>query len=144
MTTENAQLVRRLYTDYLNTGHADKLGEIVSPQFVGVGPERGPAAFGGVITALRGAFPDLVYTVEDVVAEGDRVAVRWTWRGTHKHAFRSFAPTGKQVTNTGFAIFQVTDGKLTRAWLETDRLGFLQAVGAVPYDPAFGPPAPPK
>ena len=124
---------------------ADEVGgEIVSPQFVGVGPERGPAAFGGVITALRGAFPDLVYTIEDVVAEGDRVAVRWTWRGTHQHAFRSFAPTGKPVTNTGFAIFQVTDGKLSRAWLETDRLGFLQAIGAVPHDPAFGPPAPTK
>ena len=144
MATENAQLVRRLYTEYLNTGATERLGEIISPQFVGVGPATGPAAFGGVITTLRGAFPDLIYTVEDVVAEGDRVAVRWTWRGTHQHAFRSFAPTGKQVTNIGFAIFQVADGKLTRAWLETDRLGFLQAIGAVPYDPAFGPPAPTK
>lgn len=144
MSTANAQLVRRLYTDFLNTGATDRLGEVVSPQFVGVGPARGPAAFAGVIATLRGAFPDLVYTVEDVVAEGDRVAVRWTWRGTHQHAFRSFAPTGKQVTNTGLAIFQVTDGKLSHAWLETDRLGFLQAVGAVPNDPAFGPPAPTK
>jgi steroid delta-isomerase-like uncharacterized protein len=142
MSTANAQLVRRLYTDFLNTGATDRLGEIIAPQFIGAGPARGPAAFAGVITALRGAFPDLVYTVEDVVAEGDRVAVRWTWRGTHQHAFRTFPPTGKPVTNTGLAIFEVTDGKLSHAWLETDRLGFLQAVGAVPNDPAFGPPAP--
>jgi predicted ester cyclase len=142
-TDANKELVRRLYDDYLNPGHLDRLNEIVSPGFVGAGPQRGPAAFSGTIGALRGAFPDLRYTVEDLVGDGDRVAVRWTWRGTHTGAFRGFAPTGKQVVNAGFAIFEITDGKLARAWLETDRLGFLLAIGAVPYDPRFGPPPSP-
>lgn len=141
-TDANKQLVRRLYHDYLNPGHLDRLDEIIAPDFVGAGGLQGPAAFSTVIAGLRGAFPDLIYTVEDVVGDGDRVAVRWTWRGTHTAAFRSFAPTGKRIENTGVAIFQVADGKLVRAWVETDRLGFLQAVGAVPYDPAFGPPRP--
>jgi predicted ester cyclase len=139
LSDANKQLVRRLYDDYLNPGRLDRLGEIVSPDFRGAGPQRGPAAF-GIIDALRAAFPDLRYTVEDLVGDGDRVAVRWSWRGTHTGAFRGFAPTGKQVVNSGFAIFEVTDGKLARGWVETDRLGFLMAIGAVPYQEAFGPP----
>lgn len=140
LSDANKQLVRRLYDDYLNPGRLDRLGEIVSPDFQGAGPQRGPAAFSGVIGGLRAAFPDLRYTVEDLVGDGDRVAVRWSWRGTHTGAFRGIAPTGKQVVNTGFAIFEVTDGKLARAWVETDRLGFLVAIGAVPYQEIFGPP----
>lgn len=140
LSETNKQLVRRLYDDYLNPGRLDRLGEIVAPDFAGAGPQRGPAAFSGVLVGLRAAFPDLVYTVEDLVADGDRVAVRWTWRGTHTGAFRGFAPTGKQVANTGTAIFEIEGGKLARAWVETDRLGFLIAIGAVPYQEVFGPP----
>ena len=140
LSDANKQLVRRLYDDYLNPGLLDRLGEIVSPDFIAGGPQRGPAAFSGVVGGLRAAFPDLRYTVEDLVGDGDRVAVRWSWRGTHTGAFRGFAPTGKQVLNTGFAIFEVTDGRLARAWVETDRLGFLVAIGAVPYQEIFGPP----
>jgi predicted ester cyclase len=82
------------------------------------------------------------YTLDDVVADGDRVAVRWTWRGTFERPFRTFAATRAQITNPGIGIFQVANGKVVRAWLETDRLGFLQSIGAIPYGPAFGPPPP--
>jgi len=142
-SNSSEQLVRRLYDDYINPGRLDRLGEIVSDDFVGPGPQRGPAAFAEVIHRLRAAFPDLIYTVDEIVADGDRVAVRWTWRGTHTGQFRTFAPTGKRIANTGFAIFWVEAGKLARALVETDRLGFLMAIGAVPYDPAFGPPPAP-
>jgi len=136
----NKQIVRRLYDDYINHGRLDRLGEIVSPDFIGPTEQRGPAGFAAVIAGLRAGFPDIVYTLEEVVAEGDLVAVRWVWRGTHTGQFRSFAPTGKQVVNSGFGIFQITDGKVARASIETDRLGFLLMLGAIPYDPAYGPP----
>lgn len=140
----NERLVRRLYDDYLNPGRLDRLDEIVSPDFDGPAG-RGVAGFTASMAALRAGFPDLAYAIEDVVAGGDRVAVRWVWRGTHTGPFRSLAPTGKKVVSAGMAIFQITGGKLGRAWLETDRLGFLQALGAIPYDPAYGPsPAAPK
>jgi predicted ester cyclase len=84
------------------------------------------------MTRLRGAFPDLHYTVEDVVADGDRVAVRWHWTGTHQGAFRGIAATQRAVTNNGLAIFRLRDGRIVAATLETDRLGFLQAIGVVP------------
>lgn len=136
----NAQIIRKLFLECFNANNKDLLRELVSADFVGAGPDRGPAAFAGVMDRLHTAFPDIAYTIDDVVASGDRVAVRWTWRGTHTGAFRSYPISNKQVVNPGMGIFQVTGGKLTRAWLETDRLGFLVAIGAVPYDPAFGPP----
>jgi steroid delta-isomerase-like uncharacterized protein len=136
----NRALVRRLFEEIFNRGAIDQLGALVSPDFVGPGELRGPANLAATITALRTGFPDIVYTVEDLVAEGDRVAVRWTWRGTQTGAFRSFAASGNRVSNTGFAIFQIADGKLIRSWIETDRLGFLLSIGAIPHDPAFGPP----
>jgi steroid delta-isomerase-like uncharacterized protein len=137
------QLVRRLFADYINTGDLDRLGEVISADFVGPTDQRGPAGFAGAVAALRIGFPDIAYTLDEIVAEGDRVAVRWTWTGTHTGSFRSFPPSGKRVANRGFAVFAIADGKIVRSTIETDRLGFLIAVGAIPDSPAFGPPQPP-
>jgi steroid delta-isomerase-like uncharacterized protein len=142
MPTANEQLVRRLYAEVINPGRMDALPDFVAADFVGPAG-TGPAAFAASIEALRAGFPDLSYTLEDVVAGADRVAVRWTVRGTHTGQFRSFAPTGKTFANAGFAIFQIADGKIVHAWVQTDRLAFLQALGVIPDDPRFGPPTPP-
>lgn len=136
----NARLVRRLYDEHINPGRLDNLDAIVAPDFIGAGDVRGPAAFAASMRGLREALPDLAYTLEDVVASGDRVAIRWTLRGTHTGPFRTFPPTGKRIKSTGVAIFQVADDKLVRAWVENDRLGFFTAIGALPHNPAFGPP----
>jgi predicted ester cyclase len=71
-------------------------------------------------------------TVEDLIAEGDRVAVRTRWQATHTGAFRGIPPTGKRITNTSITIYQLADHKLVHAWIETDRLGTLQQMGASP------------
>lgn len=128
----NSVAVRRLFEQGFNRDRRDVVAELVSPDYVDATGGRGPAAFDQVMTRLRGAFPDLQYTVEDVVAERDRVAVRWHWKGTHQGAFRGIAPTERVVTNNGLAIFQLREGRIVAAVLETDRLGFLQAIGAVP------------
>lgn len=98
---------------------------------------RGPGAFRQVIDGLSHAFPDIRYTVEDLVAEDDRVAVRWYWSGTHRAPFRGLAPTERSLTNSGVAIFRLRAGKITAATLETDRLGFLQSIGVVPPNEAL-------
>jgi len=85
------------------------LGELVSPDYVGPQGSRGPAGFTEIV-GLRIAFPDIHYTIEDIVAEDDKVAVRWTWSGTHQAGFRSFGPTGKAVSNTGAGIFRLKAG----------------------------------
>jgi steroid delta-isomerase-like uncharacterized protein len=83
------------------------------------------------------AFPDLVRTVEDLVAEGDRVVARWTARGTHTGDFQWIPPSGNFATSSGITIFRIADGRIVEEWSESDMLGLLQQVGAIPG----GPPA---
>jgi len=135
----NTQIVRTLY-DILNAGTLDRLGEVIGPTYTAGDGSRGPQAFGKIMAGLRTAFPDLVYTLDEVIGGGDKVAVHWTWRGTNSGPFRALPATGKRVVNTGLAIFRVEDGKVTSALMETDRLGFLMSLGVIPYDPAYGPP----
>jgi steroid delta-isomerase-like uncharacterized protein len=131
---ENKRNVAKLFESCFNRGDMGVLDELVSPEYIGEKGDKGPAGFKQVIAGLRSAFPDIRYTVEDVIAENDKVAVRWHWSGTHQAPFRGFPPTRKAFSNTGTGIFRLQGGKIVAASLETDRLGFLQQVGAVPED----------
>jgi steroid delta-isomerase-like uncharacterized protein len=134
MPEHNKKAVEELFESCFNQGQLQVLDRLLSPDYVGAQGENGPEAFRRTVVGLRTAFPDIHYAVNDVVAEGDKVAVRWRWSGTHKAAFRMFAATGKSMTNTGTAIFQLRDGKIVAASIETDRLGFLQQLDIVPPD----------
>jgi predicted ester cyclase len=139
----NREAVRRVYDEVLNTGKLELLAQMVSDDYVAPDGKRGAGALSERLGKLRDAFPDIHYTVEDLVVEGERVAVRWTWEGTHlgPGPFRVLAPTGKRVKNTGMAVYRMRDGKVVGIVMETDRLGFLQAVGVVAPDIAGPPPA---
>jgi predicted ester cyclase len=141
----NRETVRRVYDDVLNTGKLDLLADMIADDYVAPDGRRGAGAFGDIMAKLRHAFPDIRYTIDDLVAEGDRVAVRWTWQGTHlgPGPFGPQAPTGKPVKNTGMAVFRLRDGKVVNIVLETDRLGFLQAIGVLPAGIGAGPAAAP-
>ena len=141
---ENKRSVEKLFDDCFNRGNVGLLDQMVAPEYVGPQGATGPAGFRGVVLGLRTAFPDIHYTIDDLVGEGDRVAVRWHWTGTHKGPFRTFPPSGKSFTNPGLAIFKFKDGKIVAAALETDRLGFLQQIGAGPANVGAGPPSPPQ
>ena len=141
---ENKRNVDRLFEACFNQGDVRLLEELVSPDYVGLQGERGPAGFKGIVVGLRTAFPDIHYTVEDVVAENDKVAVRWHWTGTHQAPFRAFPASHHKVTSTGAGIFRFRDGKIVAATLETDRLGFLQQVGVVPPDAVLNAPQRPR
>ena len=135
---QNRRSVEKLFEDGFNRGDLAVLEQLVSPVYVGPQGEKGPAGFRGITVALRAAFPDIHYTLDDEIAEGDRVAVRWHWTGTHKGQFRTYPPTGKVLTNTGAAIFRLAGGKIVSAAMETDRLGFLLQVGALSADAVPG------
>ncbi len=141
---KNKEAVRRLYEDILNTGKLDLLNQIIAEEYVGISGQKGPSAFAEPIRELRLGFPDIRYTVEDLVAEGDRVVVKWIWRGIHTGPFRGFAASEKQVANHGIAIFQFKDDKIVQSWIETDRLGFLQQIGVVPPGLGSVPQSPKK
>ena len=77
-------------------------------------------------------FPDMQLVIDDVVAQDDRVAVRWTFQGTHEGEFFGSPPTGQQVTMAAIEINRVADGKVVEHWVSLDQLGILQQVGAIP------------
>jgi predicted ester cyclase len=81
---------------------------------------------------IRAAFPDIHETVEDIIAEGDTVVTRTTWRGTHQGALLGIAPTGKHVSVSGIDISRVASGKFVEHWQSADNLGLLQQLGVVP------------
>ncbi len=83
------------------------------------------------VTTIRAAFPDIRFTAEDEIAQGEKVAVRWTARGTHTGHYRGAAPTGRQITDSGISILHIRDGKIVEEWEEIDSLGLLQQLGLV-------------
>jgi predicted ester cyclase len=91
---------------------------------------RGIPAWVEFFQALRAAFPDMTTTLEHLLGEGDLVAVRHIWRGTHEGDYEGIAPTGRQVTFTGADIYRIVDGKIVEEWSEFDELGILRQLGA--------------
>ncbi len=135
---ETRRNVEKLF-DTFNHGDLGPLDELIAPGYVGAQGDKGPAGFRAIIAGLRASFPDIHYTIDEAVAERDRVAVRWHWTGTHEAPFRGFPATGKAVENVGLGIFRLQGGKIVAATLETDRLGFLEQIGAVPANVGRGP-----
>jgi predicted ester cyclase len=133
-TAQNKETVRRLYEDCLNKRNYALMPEIIAADFTGEGNTVGPEGFEHTIKPLVGSFPDILWKVEDLVAEGDEVVVRHSWTGTQKGVYHGIAASSKSVTNEGMVIFQFKDNKIVHAWVQTDRLGFLQQLGVVPVD----------
>lgn len=92
----------------------------------------GPGGVKNLIGALRAAMPDLRAEIDDFVAEGDRVAVRYTMSGTHTGELLGIQGTGRRVTFAGMNIYRLVDGKLAESWQLLDSLGLLRQLGAVP------------
>jgi steroid delta-isomerase-like uncharacterized protein len=85
-----------------------------------------------LVMMFRTGFPDWNETVEDVIAEGDKVVIRVTGRGTHEGEFQGIPPTGNRVTATGVGIGRIEDGRIAETWAEYDALGMMQQLGVIP------------
>ena len=85
-----------------------------------------------VVAMFSTAFPDLKHTVDEMIAEGNTVAARWTVRGTHRGAFQGLVPTGKQIRVSGTTVHHMSDGRIVETWLTLDNLDLLQQLGAIP------------
>ena len=137
MTTEtNKAIVHRFVEDGANAGNMDVIDELFADDFVNHDPTQPAArdlpALKQVMMARLAAFPDQRTTIEDLFAEGDRVAKRWTWRGTQTGEFNGIPPTGRQVTLAGIDILRVSDGKIREIRWGYDVLGVLQQLGVIP------------
>jgi predicted ester cyclase len=107
---ENKTLIHRYIDEAWNKGAVDILDELYDPSFIG--GYGGIPGFKTAITSYRTSFPDLHFSIDDVVAEGESIAFRWTARGTHQADFAGIAATGKPITVTGITILRIVDGKI--------------------------------
>lgn len=129
---ENKAIVRRFFELGPSQGNLAAADQLLAPDFALHTPLPSPPGIQGmndVITACRAAFEHLDVAVEDMVAEGDRVAARFTARGIHKGAFMGFEPAGKRVTMTGIEIFRIENGKIAELWGEANLLGVMRQLG---------------
>jgi len=131
----NKALTLRYWEEVANKGNLDLIEEICAPDYVCHEVDqdiRGPEGVRQFIFMLRAAFPDLHVTVEDVIAEGNKIVQRWTGRGTHQGALMGIAPTGNRVSVVGITISRFKGGKVSEEWEVYDMMGMMQQLGVIP------------
>lgn len=137
MSEQNKTVERRLLQEVYGNGNLDLIDELVASDFIGHGTareggDRGRDAYRAFVVEMRTAFPDLHFTIEDQIAEGDKVVTRFRAHGTHTGQFQGLPPTGKQGELSGTIIDRIADGKVVECWSNTDDLGLLQQLGVAP------------
>ena len=134
-TEENKALIRRAYEEGFNQKNLAVFDEMDAPDFIVHNASttmEGLEAFKQFLSMYLNAFPDARFTVEDMIAEGDKVVARHTFRGTQTGELMGIPPTGKQVTTTGVTITRFANGMGVELWGNSDDLGLLQQLGVVP------------
>jgi predicted ester cyclase len=138
---ENRVILRRFVDEVINTGDVGLVPGFVGEEFVDHDPPPGAlpdiSGIGQAFTRVRESFPDFHATVEDLVVEGDRVAYRWTFRGTHLGDFGGIPPTGRVASWEVIGIARFAEGKMVERWQRLDTAGLLGQLGdssAVPQD----------
>jgi predicted ester cyclase len=136
-TEQNKALVRQMVDEVFNRGNVSLADEFLAPDFVereelppGVPRDREGVKL--LTTLLRSAFPYFKATLEDIVAEGDRVVIRQTWSGTHQGEFMGVPPTGRTVSFGVIDILRVAGGKCQEHWGQMDTMSLMQQLGALP------------
>jgi steroid delta-isomerase-like uncharacterized protein len=138
MPNDAKSLVHRWFDEVWNQGREETIDELFGEDSVALGlgageaPVYGPAGFKVFWRNIRAALPDVHISVEDTVAEGDKVAVRVILEGTHRGAGLGVEPTGRRVQIAGIVLVQFANGRIVRGWNSWDQLGLLQQLGALP------------
>ena len=136
MLAEHKTIVRRFFEEAINQGNMTVVDELIARNYIEhegpVGQPSGIEGFKQFLAMVATAFPDLQVSIEDLIAEGDKVVARVTVRGTHKGTLMGdIAPTGKHVAWKGIDIFQIAGGQIVGRWNHRDLLGLLQQLGVI-------------
>jgi predicted ester cyclase len=132
-TEENRAILHLFFEEVFNQKNPAALEKYFAPDMVENNlPPEGIEAHQQFLSMYFNAFPDLTVTVEDIVAEGDKVVARVSYRGTHLGEFMDILPTGKQIMITGIDIIRLTERKFVEHWQSADNLGLLQQLGVIP------------
>lgn len=129
---DGTTLVERFYTEAA-TGHPEILAELFTGDFVAHSRPGGTVDAAGIadnIRRLNAGFSGLRFEVDDIVADGDRVAARWTMRGTHTGEAFGVPASGAQITQSGMVFYRMSGGRAAEQWILVDALGLLQQMGA--------------
>lgn len=136
MSTEtNKAVVRRIFEEGFNQNKPSVWDELIAPTYVNhdlPAPAPGSEGFKIVAGMFTAAFPDLHVTLEDELAEGDRVATRGYFTGTHKGTFQGIPPTGKPIKVPYIDIWRLENGKAVENWVQMDQMGLMQQLGVIP------------
>ena len=132
---ENIQLMRRWFQEVWNEGRIQTVYELLAPDAIARGQRgataeiRGPEEFVKFVSEIRGAFPDIKVTVEDVFGAGDKVVLRWSGVMTHTGDALGMPASGRTVRSTGITIARIVEGKIVEGWDCWDQLGMLEQIG---------------
>ncbi len=133
MPDDHKTIIRRIINDVINTGNLAQADALFASNYVyhGAGGVelRGPDGFRQLINTYRGAFPDIRLTIDDLIAEDDKVVVRWTARGTHRGDLAGIAPTGRAVTISGIVVTRISGGKVVEEFESFDEVSLLRQLG---------------
>ena len=136
MSDANKALASRFIEEFWHKGNFDIADEIMGLNFVNHNPAPGiPVDRDGYKewgALFRSAFPDQQAVAEDIIADGDRVVIRWSTTGTHQGEFMGVPATGKPINIGGITIVRVADGLVIEDWTEMDAVGLMQQIGAIP------------
>lgn len=133
--SQNIAILQRFIEEVINQGHLEAADEIVHEDFVELDPlpgqSQGREGLKQVIARIRTAFPDIHWTIDEVVASGDKVVSRFTWTGTHKDSFLDIPATNRSVTVRGVVIDRLSKGKMADSRILMDTMGLMQQLGVV-------------
>ncbi|HLV93869.1 MAG TPA: ester cyclase [Candidatus Acidoferrales bacterium] len=137
MSEGNKNAVRHVFDEVWNKNNVALIEQLFAPTYTHHDPSspdvgRGPEGYKKLVAMYRGAFPDLRFTYDDLVAEGETVSVRWSTRATHKGDLHGIKPTGKEMSISGISVCHFAGGKIVDEWVNWDSLGMLQQLGVVP------------
>jgi predicted ester cyclase len=137
MSTEQNKATVRRYWEGFNAHNLDVWDEVCTPHHINHDPglpvpDADLRTIKQVIGGMQAAFPDIQSSEEDIIAEGDKVVVRRTFRATHRGEFMGVAASGKAVTFTGIFIDRITGGKIAEQWVAFDAMGLMRQIGGIP------------
>ena len=144
LSETNKTVSRRFFDEVFGKGKLNVLDELIVKDHVNSGPGTPPGLTPGLegtkqlVTMYRNAFPDLRFTIDEQIAEGDKVVTRWTGYGTHKGELVGIPATGKSSTVTGISIDRIVNGKIAESWGLFDQFGMMQQLGVIPMPEAAG------
>ena len=138
LTETNKAVSRRFLEEVFGKGKLNVLDEIIASDHVNSGPgtppglPTGPEGSKQLVTMYRNAIPDVHFTIDDQIAEGDKVWTRWTGHGTYTGELFGIPATGKSATVTGIGVDRIVNGKIVESWGIFDQFGMMQQLGVIP------------